>query len=239
VTELAIRYTAARRAMAQALADASRLTREYASQVLRDVADTHPEMLTSCIDELVDALARPEALTRYNVLAILHLVAKVDMRLVDRAWDGVEECLYDERSAEVRLGAFRLLAAYGASTQTRSVRTWPLLKDALRCYHGDPEFITMINELVDMLNASIAGNTLDDEVRKEVHRHFKFDAESGHGVLKRKASAIRALTSLSKKKKPKAGAKAAPKKDASKKGTSKTVSEKDASKKSASKKGKK
>ncbi|MCL2024681.1 MAG: hypothetical protein FWG78_02745 [Coriobacteriia bacterium] len=189
VTELAIRYVAVRRTIANALADSSRLTREYASQVLRDIADTHVEMAIEFIDRLIDALSRPEALTRYNALAILHLIANVDVRVIDRAWEGIEECLYDEHSGEVRLGAFRLLTMYGASTPTRSKRAWPLISDALRCYHGDPEFVTMLNEFMEMIVGDI-----DDDVRKEVNAYFKFDAANAHGPLKRKAMAIVRMT---------------------------------------------
>jgi len=185
VIDLASRYVAVRRALAEALSDSSRLTREYASQVLLDIAQTDPEMVGEFSTAFIDALHRPEAPTRYNVLAIIGILAQKDMRLVDTAWDGIEECLYDEDSGTVRLAAFKVIAAYGATTPTRSKKVWPLISDALRCYHGDAEFISMLNEFIAMLKGNVA-----DEVKQEACDQFKFNAENATGLFQRKAKEI-------------------------------------------------
>jgi hypothetical protein len=185
VLDLAGRYVAVRRALVDALTDSSRLTREYASQALCDIAHNNPEMLDGYKDEFIDALSRPEAPTRYNSLAVLGCLSLSDMRLIDRAWDGIEECLYDEESGMVRLEAFRLLTAYGATTAPRSKKVWPLISDALRCYHGDPEFMSMINEFITMLKGNVA-----DEVKKAACDQFQFNADNATGLFKRKAQEI-------------------------------------------------
>jgi len=185
VLDLANRYVAVRRALVDALSHSSRLTREYVSQALCDIAHTMPEQLLEHSDAFIDALYRPEAPTRYNSLAILLILASNDMRLIDRAWDGVEECLYDEESGMVRLGAFRIFTAYGATTPPRSKKVWPLISDALRCYHGDPEFMNMLNEFITMLKGNIS-----DEVKDEACEQFRFNAENATGLFKRKALEI-------------------------------------------------
>jgi len=185
VLDLAGRYVAVRRALVDALSNSSRLVREYASQALFDIAQKTPEELIEYSDAFIDALYRPEAPTRYNSLAILAILAEKDMRLIDRAWDAVEECLYDEESGTVRLAAFRVFTAYGATTAPRSKKVWPLISDALRCYHGDPEFMNMLNDFITMLRGNVA-----DEVKNEACEQFAFNAENATGLFKRKAKEI-------------------------------------------------
>ncbi|MCL2818859.1 MAG: hypothetical protein FWD41_03960 [Actinomycetia bacterium] len=185
VLELAERYVSVRRALVEALSSSSRLTREYASQALLDMARVTPEVLFEHSDAFIDALYRPEAPTRYNSLEIIGILAHKDMRLIDKAWDAIEECLYDEESGTVRLAAFKVLCAYGASTIPRSKKAWRLISDALRCYHGDPEFISMLNEFIAMFRTGV-----DDTVKKQAREQFQFNADNGTGLLKRKAEEI-------------------------------------------------
>lgn len=185
VIDLAGRYIAVRRALADALGDSSRLMREYASQALYDLACVQPELLVEFSDSCIDALYRPEAPTRYNSLAIVQILAQRDMRLVDRAWEGCEDCLYDEESGTVRLAAFRLLALYGSTTPVRSEKAWLLISDALRCYHGDPEFITMLNEFITMLKRNVS-----DKIKEEAREQFAFNLENATGLVQKKAQEI-------------------------------------------------
>ncbi|MCL2491813.1 MAG: hypothetical protein FWE87_03595 [Coriobacteriia bacterium] len=185
VLDLANRYVSVRRALVEALTNSSRLTREYASQALLDIEKSNPELIDEFKEEFIDALYRPEAPTRYNCLEIISILAHDDMRLVDRAWDPCEECLYDEESGAVRLAAFKVFTAYGASTCPRSRKAWFLISDALRCYHGDPEFISMLNEFIAMLKGNV-----DDTVKDGAIEQFTFNAENATGLLKRKAQEI-------------------------------------------------
>jgi hypothetical protein len=185
VLDLAGRYIAVRRALVEALSSSSRLTREYSSQALCDIAHSNAELIEEFKDDFIDALHRPEAPTRYNSLEIIRCLSLKDMRLIDRAWDGVEECLYDEDSGTVRLEAFRLLTTYGETTPARSKKAWPLISDALRCYHGDPEFMTMLNEFITMLKGNVS-----EEVRQEACNQFQFNADNATGLFKRKAQEI-------------------------------------------------
>jgi len=185
VLELAHQYVSVKKALFDALSNSSRLVREYASQALLDLEREDWKVAKGHSDVFIDALHRPEAPTRYNSLEVIGILASHDMRLVDQAWDGIEECLYDEESGAVRLAAFRVFTAYGASTTPRSKKAWLLISDALRCYHGDPEFITMLNEFIAMLKGNV-----DDSVRKEAGKQFAFNAENATGLLKRKSEEI-------------------------------------------------
>jgi len=189
VLDLANRYVSVRRALIEALTSSSRLTREYASQALLDIEKNDPELIADFKDAFIDALYRPEAPTRYNCLEIISILAQQDMRLVDKAWDPCEECLYDEESGTVRLAAFKVFTAYGASTCPRSRKAWLLISDALRCYHGDPEFISMLNEFIDMLKGNV-----DESVKDGAYEQFLFNAENATGLLKRKAQEIVTLS---------------------------------------------
>jgi hypothetical protein len=109
----------------------------------------------------------------------------VDARLVDKALGGAETALHDEESGVVRLAAFRLLCAYAATTSHRSVRVWPLIDEAIRCYHGDPEFPQMLSSVFKMCSGNAA-----DEVKWAAADRMAFDAENGKGLLKRRATRI-------------------------------------------------
>ena len=81
--------------------------------------------------------------------------------------------------------AFRLMCSYGATTSHRSDRVWPLVDDAIRCYHGDAEFPAMLTSLIAMVTANAA-----DSVKIAAADRMLFDAENAKGLLKRRASSI-------------------------------------------------
>jgi len=168
-----------------ALGGDDRRTRQYAASVVHEVALHDAALLKPYSDELADALHRPESQTRWEVLGAFDKLVPVDARLVDKALDGAETALHDEESGVVRLAAFRLLTSYGATTARRSERVWPLLSEAVRCYHGDAEFPAMLSGLYRMVSGSAA-----DEVKIAAAELMAFDAENGKGLLKRRATRI-------------------------------------------------
>lgn len=169
----------------EALAGDERRARQAAASVVHGIAEIDPAVLKPYAGELADALHRPESQTRWEVLGTFEKLVEVDARLVDKALPGAETALHDEESGVVRLAAFRLMCAYGATTAHRSERVWPLVDEAIRCYHGDAEFPAMLTSVIDM----VTGNA-SDEVKLAAADRMAFDAENAKGLLKRRASSI-------------------------------------------------
>ncbi len=168
-----------------ALAGDDRRARQAAASMVRGVAEMDPALLKPYAGELTDALHRPESQTRWEVLGTFEKLVGVDARLVDKALGGAETALHDEESGVVRLAAFRLMCAYGATTAHRSDRVWPLIDEAIRCYHGDAEFPAMLTSVIELVTGGAS-----DEVKLAAAERMAFDAENGKGLLKRRASSI-------------------------------------------------
>ena len=143
-----------------ALAGEDRRARQFAASVVHEVAIHDASLLKPFAGELADALHRPESQTRWEVLGIFEKLVPVDARLVDKALAGAETALHDEESGVVRLAASDCLTSYGATTAHRSERVWPLIDDAIRCYHGDAEFPPMLSGLYRMVSGAAS-----DEVK--------------------------------------------------------------------------
>lgn len=160
-----------------ALSGSSRRGRQNASSVLAQVAKMQPEVLAPFSDEFVDALNRPEAQTRWESLDVLTALVPVDSRSCDKALAGAEAALFDEDNGFVRLAALRFLCALGSTTENRSMKVWPLLDEAIQCYHGDFEY-------QDMLIAinSFAGGKISQEAKDGLRERVSFDAEHGKGA---------------------------------------------------------
>jgi len=189
VIDGALRRVKTRRELADALGAPSRALREYASDVLQQVARENCDLLIDSSEEIIDALDRPESFTRYNILVVLDRFVPHHAQIVAKALYQLEDCLYDEDSKTVRLEAFEVLCHFGATTEARSKTVWGYLGEALRCYHGDPEYMSMLNCLTDMLQ----NGKVSDSVKEGVVRLFIFDAEQGKGMLQRRAQQIIAL----------------------------------------------
>ncbi|MCL2680055.1 MAG: hypothetical protein FWF11_01055 [Coriobacteriia bacterium] len=179
------RKVTTRRELANALGHETRGMREYAAQVKVELARIEADLLHDFTDDIIDALNRPESLTRYSMLEIIAALMNSNPRIVPDSYELLQDCLYDEDSGTVRLYAFRVLARYGATGPARSLKVWPDLSMALRCFHGDSEFLAMLNELINML----AGRA-DQQVKDAAVELFAFDAENARGMLRRKAETI-------------------------------------------------
>lgn len=169
----------------ESLSGDDRRARQAAARVVHGVALHDPALLKQYAPELADALHRPESQTRWEMLGTFEKLVAVDARLVDKALDGAEAALHDEESGVVRLAAFRMLAAYGATTAKRSERVWPLLDEAVRVYHGDPEFPAMLSGVYRLVN----GNS-SDTVKLAAADRMAFDAENAKGIIGRRAKRI-------------------------------------------------
>jgi len=200
-----------RKELAESLGHELRPVREHTAQVLRELALADAELLHDHIDDIIDALSRPESLTRYSMIEVIGELSQAQPKVVSSAYEALQECLYDEESGTVRLYAFRVLARYGATGSARSVKVWPDLSMALRCFHGDSEFMSMMNELIFMLDGRA-----DKEVKDAAVTLFAFDAEHARGELRKKAETIASyapevLARINKEKEEKAQAASAAK----------------------------
>ena len=155
------------------------------SRRVRQVAKIDPEKLAPHADEFIDALNRPEAQTRWESLDILTELVPIDSRACDKALAGAEAALFDEDNGFVRLAALRFLCALGSTTENRSQKVWPLLDEAIQCYHGDYEYQDMLIALTSFADGKIAS-----EVKEGLAERVKFDAEHGKGALKRRSQQI-------------------------------------------------
>lgn len=167
------------------LSGASRRKRQDAAHKVALIAKEEPEAVASYVEALIDALERPEAQTRWEVLTALTQLVPEHADEVAPACEGAEQSLFDEDSATVRLAAFVFLAKYGASSPERSDETWPLLDEAIQCYHGDAEYHDMLVALLDMAQGNISKAT-----KKALSDRVSFDANRGSGYIKTYSSQI-------------------------------------------------
>lgn len=166
-------------ALVEALAGSRRRVRQDAAHQLAALAHDDCMQLAPHVEELVDALYRPEAQTRWEVFDVLGQIAAVDPAAVEEGYDGAEASLFDESSATVRLAAFRFLARLGASSPERSDMVWQLLDEAVQCYHGNPEYHDMLIALLEFARGDLSEKTGEALVAR-----VGFDAENGQGFVK-------------------------------------------------------
>ncbi len=167
------------------LSASSRRDRQHAAAILAQQTREDAACVLPYGNELIDALNRPEACTRWECLDALTELVPHDSRLCDKALHGAEVALFDEESGLVRLSAMRFLCHLGATTEKRSEKTWPLIDEGIQCYHGDPEFSKMLAAV-----AEFAQGKLSPSVRESLIDRMSFDAKNSKGSLKRRAAQI-------------------------------------------------
>ncbi len=160
------------------LSGRDRKARQVAAHSIALLAKEAPEAVVAYTDDIVAAVDRPEALTRWEALDALTSLVSADPEAAAKGFEGAENALYDEESGLVRFNAFRYLTVLGSSSQEWSVKTWPLIDEAIQCYHGDPEFNDMLDVLTDF-----ARSDLDNGVRKALADRLRFDANNTRGPL--------------------------------------------------------
>lgn len=166
-----------------------RRARQEASHTLTSMLADDPnalgDKLPAVAEAMVDALFRPEAQTRWEALDALRYIADVDPTLVEDSYEGAEASLFDENNSRVRVSAFCLIARMGSKSLDAAEKAWPLLDEAIQCYHGDVEFNDMLNAV-----AEFATGKLSEHVKEALVERMSFDAHNGRGALKRKAQTI-------------------------------------------------
>ena len=167
------------------LSGRERKARQSSAHAISLIARQSPEKLAPHIDALVDAIDRPEAQTRWEILAALTSLAAVDPVCAAKAFEGAEESLYDEESGMLRYTAFRYFAKLAMAGPDWCRKVWPLLDEALQCYHGDPEFAGMLDAMVDLAQTDI-----DAQTRAALCDRMKFDAQAGKSPLAYRAQHI-------------------------------------------------
>lgn len=209
--ELVEKDSSALDALVEDLSSASRRKRQFAARVVALLAAQDAELLASHIDALIDALYRPEAQTRWEVLDALTCLVPEHAKEVGAAFEGAEAALFDELSSTLRFSAFNLLVTWGASERGRSKKVWPILDEAIQCYHGDLEYRDMLACLHTFAEGKIAG-----EVAEELAGRLQFDAQSGKGafIKSRSAEIYDLLVKRFKLKDPKKRTRVAPRDDA-------------------------
>ena len=169
----------------ESLSNPSRRRRQEAAHEIAEIAQTAPEAFEGRVEDLIDALYRPEAQTRWEILAALASLSESYGNEVIKAFDGAEASLFDGTSSTVRLAAFLFLTRYGATSQKHSDQAWPLLNEAIQCYHGDAEYYDM---LVGTLN--FAKGAVSKETKAALKERFAFDAENATGYIQKFSAEI-------------------------------------------------
>ena len=167
------------RILVEELAGSSRRRRQEVAHKIATVAHTDASMVTPFVGSLMDALERPEAQTSWEVLDALTALVDEHAEEVAPAFEAAETALFDEDSAPVRLAGFVFLCRFGATSEERSDQVWPLLDEAIQCYHGDPEYRDMLVALLAFVQGAASAAT-----KAALAERLKFDAENGASYVK-------------------------------------------------------
>lgn len=167
------------------LSGRDRKSRQMSAHIIAELARIRPDAIVPHVADIVDAIERPEAQTRWEALDALTSLAKDDPAAAAAGFEGAETSLFDEESGLLRMTAFRFFVTLG-SQPGWSGRVWPLLDEALQCYHGDPEFPGMLDAIVEFAQAE----SVDPAVRAALAERMKFDAQSSKGALSARAGQI-------------------------------------------------
>ena len=172
-------------ALVDDLGSSSRRTRQFSARVAALLAQHEPELLAPYISEMIDALYRPEAQTRWEILDALTVLVPEHAKEIGAAYEGAETALFDELSATLRLSAFKMLCTWGATERGRSKKVWPIVDEAIQCYHGDLEFGDMLVAVTEYSQGK-----LSDSVKASLAQRMAFDASNSKGSLQRRARQI-------------------------------------------------
>ncbi len=167
------------------LSSDSRRQRQNAALELSDHCTKDASSILPFGQALVEALELSETRTRWAVLEALTKLSSYDLELCERALPGVENALFDETSGPLHLASFRFLCSFGAQSPDASDKVWPLLDEAIQCFHGDQEFLDMLDVLVEF-----SGGALSEETKKGFTERMLFDAQNNKGLIQRRAQTI-------------------------------------------------
>lgn len=171
--------------LAEELASSSRRSRQVAAAALAQLSRTDPAAVLPYGDAVIEALQSPEARTRWESLDVLVNLVPLDKAMCFGALEPAEEALFDENNGTVRLAAMRFICKLGAASLEYATEVWPLIDEALRCYHGDPEYIDMLVAVNEY-----ALSELPQEARDGLVVRMEFDANNPKSGLLRRAKSI-------------------------------------------------
>ena len=163
----------------------SRRVRQNAASVLAVVSHQSPELLMPYANSFVAALDRSEAQTKWESIDILAHLMACGFEVSDSLLDMVEDALFDEDSGSLRLAAMKFVCSYGSKGERAAVKSWPLIDEAIQCYHGDPEFSDMLSAVL-----KFAQSGLPADVSQGLKTRLSFDASHARGSLKKRAQQI-------------------------------------------------
>ncbi len=155
------------------LSSPSRRKRQEAAHAIAESMLEKPQNILSFTDDIFDALERPEAQTRWELLNSLTMIVDGNTRALAPAVHFAEPSLFDEDSSTVRLASFRFITAVGAQTKALSKKVWPMLEESIQVYHGDPQYREMLMAITEFVAAPI-----DPDIKKAVVARIKFDAKN-------------------------------------------------------------
>lgn len=155
------------------LSSPSRRKRQEAAHAIAESMLEKPQNILSFTDDIFDALERPEAQTRWELLNSLTLIVEGNTRVLAPAVHFAEPSLFDEDSSTVRLASFRFITAVGSQTKALSKKVWPMLEESIQVYHGDPQYREMLMAIADFVAAPI-----DPDIKKAVVDRITFDAKN-------------------------------------------------------------
>ena len=167
------------------LGGSARRQRQKAASAISLLSAERPDLLQRYIPDLIDVLEVPESQTRWEVLEALTRLVALDARACEKGLTGAEASLFDEDSGPARLAAMRFLCKVGATTENRSEKVWPLVDEAIQCYHGDLEFQDMLTAVIEFSEGK-----LSQDVKSQLAARMGFDAKNAKGLLGKKAKII-------------------------------------------------
>ena len=167
------------------MAGSSRRNRQNAASVLAIVAAKEPNMVMPHLQLFIDALEKPEAQTKWESIDALTALLPAGLEVSDSLLDSIEDALFDEDSGSLRLAAMRFVCAYGAMGESAAKGCWPLIDEALQCYHGDSEFQDML-----LAVTAFSESDLPEDVANALRERMAFDAQRARGALKKRAQMI-------------------------------------------------
>lgn len=169
-----------------------RRARQEASHTLAGMLADDPnalgDKLPAVAEAMIDALFRPEAQTRWEALDALRYIADVDPSLVEDSYEGAEASLFDENNSRVRVSAFCLIARMGSKSLDAAEKVWPLLDEAIQCYHGDLGYRDMLAGMLEFVQGEAS-----DEIKSALAERIRFDAENGRGFVRDRSAEIIAI----------------------------------------------
>lgn len=163
----------------------SRIKRQKAASVVALVAAEDASVLLPYTEDICEGLNRPEAQTRWETLRALDYMGKAGQHFGEDVIAAAEDALYDEANGIVREAAFRFFCGYGGASSANSEEVWPLIDEAIQCYHGNGEFADMLTCLVDF-----AQDDISFDVSAALAVRMKFDSENASGTLRMRAEQI-------------------------------------------------